>query len=440
MAFCLQMLGFSSLAELTVYITCVFLGFSILMPINALMSAPRYMVDYYRYVTGDPHAKPNLPFFWANILTIYNVVSLVTQIIFGPTVLTRFARSLSLRTRFIFAFVCMMSEVLLVAILPPFKPSQNVAIALFIIVTFVAGVGKSYLEAACYVLVGNLPSKFMSAIMFGCGFSGLIASSMQCIVKVSLPDTYESVQTQAHIYFALTLSVMVIAFVLILLFRFNSFAQEHVPEYRALKYLKDDRDSSEFDRQSNELANAENATAADDQVKMTSAEQLLATPVMPVVKIIYKMQISCFFCFFLALFIFPSLVIPIDRTHNWFATIAILCYNCGDAIGRFATSFRCLWVSPKVTLILTFFRFLFIPLILLCVYHVIPGHVAPYIIMFFVGLTNFFGALSMVHGTQLQGLRTEGQKLMAGQLMGISLLGGASFASLIALAVVLVLP
>lgn len=439
------------------YVTCVFLGLSILMPVNALMSAPRYMVDYYRYCTGDPQAQPEHPLFWANILTFYNVVSLVTQIIFGPTVLTRTARSFSLQTRFIFAFVCMLSEVFVIAILPFIKVSQNTAIALFVVLTIVAGIGKSYLEASCYVLVGNLPSKFMSAIMFGCGFSGFIASALQCIIKVSLPDTYDAVLNQAHIYFALTLAVMVVAFVMTLLLRFNSYAQEHIAEYSLLRKDSTKCDADGVTKQSNEPVDVlaeiyysetcrvpQNEHNTDvkpgaDVSKMTTAEQLLATPVMPVIKIIYPMQISCFLCFFLALFIFPSLVIPIDRSHKWFATIAIFLYNCGDALGRFLTSFKKLWVLPRTVLIISAVRFVFIPLMLLCNYHVIPGHVAPYIFMFFVGLTNFFGALSMVHGTNMPGLSTTGQKLMAGQLMGISLLAGASFASLVAVGVVVAL-
>ncbi|ORC86070.1 putative nucleobase transporter [Trypanosoma theileri] len=439
------------------------------MPINALTSAPSYMVDYYKYVTGNPEAEPNIPVFWANILTFYNVVSLVTQILCGPTVLTRAARSLSLTTRFILALSFMMVEVLVIVVMPEGKVSQTAAIVVFVLVTIVAGAGKSYLEATCYVLVGTMPPKFMSAVMFGCGFSGVVASVMQCIIKASMPDTYESVLTQSHIYFSLALVIMFLSLLMALSLRFNSYAQKHVAEFRVLKRKRDgDLEEEEKEAEGDDSRGAgnmepiedanedktkdvaycdndastppDNSATIPDQSNMTTSEQLLATSVMPVMKIIYPMQVSCFCIFFLSLFIFPSLVIPIDRTDKWFATIAILLYNCGDATGRFSTSFRRFWPSRRVVVIVSLLRFLFVPLIVLCIFKQIPGHAAPYVFMFFIGLTNYFGALSMVLGPITPGLVTDGQKVMAGQLMGISLLGGASFASLIAIVVVMFLP
>ncbi|EKG05878.1 nucleobase transporter, putative [Trypanosoma cruzi] len=455
-------LGFSSWAEFYVYATCITLGVSMLMPMNALTSAPRYMVDYYRYVSGDPHAKANVPIFWANIFTFYNVVSLVTQIIFGPTVLTHLARKFSLSNRFIFALTCMMLEVIVVLLLPTGKVSQNSAIVAFIIVSIVAGAGKSYLEATCYALAGTMPPKFMSAIMFGCGFSGLIASTMQCIIKATMENTYDSVLAQAYIYFSLALGIMFTALLMALSLRYNSFAQKHVAEYRMLKRATDGETLSaeptaygnvepidkavEKDADSGKAAGEklscknENGAPVIVQSEMTTSEQLLTTPVFPVIKKIYPMQIACFCVFFLSLIIFPSLVIPIDRDDEWFATIAILCYNGGDALGRFLTSFRKLWISRRKTLYLSFVRFLYIPLIFLCVFHQIPGHVAPCIFMFTIGLTNYLGALTMVYGPGTPELKTDGERVMAGQLMGIALLGGASFASLIAIVVVLFLP
>ncbi|RNE96438.1 putative nucleobase transporter [Trypanosoma conorhini] len=458
----MMMLGFSTLAEFYVYVTCILLGISMLMPMNAVTSAPRYMVDYYRYVTGNPNAKPNSPVFWANIFTFYNVVSLVTQIIFGPTVLTRLARRLSISNRFIFALTSMMLEVLVILLLPMGKISQDSAIVAFVIVSVVAGAGKSYLEATCYVLAGTMPPKFMSAVMFGCGFSGLIASAMQSIIKASMANTYESALTQAYIYFSLALGIMLIALLMALSLRYNSFAQTYVAEYRMLKRAQcEERQSEgvldgcnleEMENRGNGTAENNEPIAQKESVEvtetaaavaedgMTTAEQLLATPVLPVIKKIYPMQIACFCSFFLALLIFPSFVIPIDRADEWFATIAILCYNGGDALGRFLTSFKVFWPSRRFTLYATFVRFLFLPLIFLCIYHYIPGHVAPCLFMFFIGLTNFFGALTMVYGPGAPELKTDGERVMAGQLMGIALLGGASFASLVAIAVVVFLP
>lgn len=482
----------SSLAEVYVYATCVMLGISMLMPLNAVTSAPAYMVNYYRYVTGDENAVPNNDLFWANILTFYNIISVPTQIIWGPTILLPAMRKLSLNARFIIALTLMMLEVFVLLLMPLWKVSQVNAIVAFVIVTIAAGAGKSYLEATCYALVGTMPPKFMSAVMFGCGFSGVIASVIQCIVKASMANDHKTLLKQAHIYFSLALAFMGTSLVMAICLRYNSYAQEHVGEYRMLRrrligeggahrakpffettaaecsrrvvldnspveavqdnaHQKEARlaaaaagaDEKDAVRTVPAVENGGSASEEDNdaQRNMTTAEQLQHTRVWPVIKQIYPMQIACFCVFFVSLFIFPSLVIPIDRTDKWFATLAILCYNCGDATGRLSASIKMIWPSRKALLIASFCRFAFIPLVFLCIYGQIPSHAAPYVFLVAIGLTNGFGgSMAMVLGPETPSLKTDGQRVMAGQLMGLSLLAGASAAALLATLVVVFLP
>ncbi|XQJ25657.1 nucleobase transporter [Leishmania guyanensis] len=497
--------NFSSMAELYVYATCVFLGISMLMPLNALASAPAYMLDYYKYATRNPNAKPNIPIFWNNILTFYNVASVVTQALVGPTVLTPWARKLSLTFRFVMALTLMMVEVFVILVIPAGGVSQVGAIVAFFVVTVLAGIGKSYLEATCYALVGTMPPKFMTAVMFGCGFSGVIASVLQCIIKASMKDTYESVLHQAYLYFSLALGFMALALGMALSLRFNSYAQEKVGEFRAIKKAKDaaadlnleegseaiqpvldDTPSSSSRHQpfkgdmaantevyghiieegserarrkaegaddSDEPSECDDVQAVAHQVgdtpsesnaddrNLTTSEQLLRTRAWPVAKCIWPLMVACFFNFFVSLLILPSLIIPVDRTDKWFATIAILLYNCGDATGRWFSSVKFLWPTRKVLLICIACRFVFIPLTFLCIFRYIPGHAAPYVFFALLGLTNgFFGAMSMVLGPIDTRLHTEGQRVMAGQLMGVSLLAGASVSAMLALAIVPFLP
>lgn len=499
-----------TVSKVYVYATCVFLGISMLMPLNALTSAPAYMIEYYKYATGNPNAAPNSPVFWNNILTFYNLASVVTQAAVGPTVLTPWARKLSLTFRFFMALFLMMVEVFVILVIPAGRVSQGGAMAAFFIVSIAAGVGKSYLEATCYALVGTMPPSFMSAIMFGCGFSGVISSVLQCIVKASMQSDYNSVLRQAYIYFSLALGFMMVALTMSLSLRFNTYAQEHVGEFRAIKREKDIAagkvDPAEEDQQelgSNAIAASANgqpaassANAAREPVNeevygdivmedkekaaaqkaeavegssevsegdevqavgrqiaetssesnvddrnLTTSEQMQRTRVLPVLKMIWPLMLVCFLNFFVSLLIMPSLILPVDRTDKWFGTIAILLYNCGDAFGRWSSSLKFLWPPRKLLLILVSCRTIFIPLTFLCIYKYIPGHPAPYVFFALLGLTNgFFGATSMVLGPNDARLRTEGQRVMAGQLMGVSLLAGASVSALLALLIVLFIP
>lgn len=488
---------FSSSAEVVTYVTCVLLGISVLMPLQAITSAPKYMSEYYKYVTQDRDAEPNNKLFWANIITFYNLVSVPTQALVGPTVLLPVMRKLSLSVRFTAALLLMMLEVIVILLMPIGGTSQAGAMVGFFIVSIAAGAGKSYLEATCYVLVSTMPTRFMSAIMFGCGFSGVVASTMLCIIKASSSDDYDSERRKAIIYFSLATGIIGAALCMALLLRFNSYAQKMVGEFRALKRVDECLDDN-ADCELNGEASGDTAALSgakdvygnvvvetepltDDQARrkaqgflddeaetegnevravsssngepvvletdgmddkgLTTAEQLQRTRAWPVVKIIWKLQLACFLNFFVSLFIFPSLVLPVDRVDNWFGTIAVLMYNCGDATGRLLTSIRRILPSPKVLLIVACCRFLFIPFIFLCIYHYIPGFAFPYVFMLLLGLSNgFFGSSAMVLGSSMPQLKTEGQRAMAGQLMGISLLAGASAASLLAMLVVLFLP
>ncbi|CCD12993.1 unnamed protein product [Trypanosoma congolense IL3000] len=439
-------LGLSSSAEVYVYVTCIFLGVSILLPSSTRYSAPMFMVNYYKYVTGDENAEPNSVLFWANILTFYTVISLVTQSFVGPTVLTQTVRRLSLSLRFTLSITLMMVEVFVVLMLPVIKVSQTVAIVFFVIVTIVGGIGKCYLEATCYTLVAPLPPKFMSTIMFGISICGVLTSTMQCIIKVSMENTYDSQLTQSYIYFSLSLLIMAVALVMVLSLRYNSYAQEYVAEFRVLTQKQEDegvepQPVADVPTEVKESTSCEDKCDVDSKEEgcITTAEQLSPTPIMPVVRIIRVMLISCFLGFFLTIFIFPSFGIPIDRVDDWFSTIAALIFNVGKSIGSFSTSSEMFMHPRGVALYWSIVRFLLIIPFMLSIYKHITGHVVPYIFSFILGLTHQVSVLSMVYGPITTGLN-DGQKLIEGQLIGIALLVGASAASVAAMVVVIFLP
>ncbi|KAH9600079.1 hypothetical protein LSM04_001228 [Trypanosoma melophagium] len=194
------------------------------MPTNAVTSAPRFMVDYYKYVSRDESAVPETPVFWANILTFYNIMSVTFQVLAGPFVLTPWMRRLSLTTRFVSAVIPMMVELIVVVALPVRGTSQTAAMMASLIVAAGAGAGKAAFEVTCYVLASSMLPKFMSALVFGCAFFGVTASTLQCVIKASMPDTYESALQQSHIYFSLALVIMALAIVVSVLLRYNSFA------------------------------------------------------------------------------------------------------------------------------------------------------------------------------------------------------------------------
>lgn len=92
-------LGMHSVSEFLLFVTAIFVGVSMIMGVNAVNSAPSFMLDYYKYLHNDPNATPKHPTFWAKVLTFYTVVTQVTQSILEPTNLTQFFCRFSLLFR-----------------------------------------------------------------------------------------------------------------------------------------------------------------------------------------------------------------------------------------------------------------------------------------------------------------------------------------------------
>ncbi|CCD18471.1 nucleobase/nucleoside transporter, putative [Trypanosoma vivax Y486] len=281
-----MLLGFSSAAELYTYVTCVILGISFLLPLKVMVSAPRFMTDYYKYATGDPDAEPNNPFFWANVLGIYAAASLVVQMLFAPTVLTRTVRRLSLSTRFTFAVSSMLAGAAVIPLMPVVKVTQTVAMVVLFVSIFLSSMGKAYLEATTYTLVSSMPPKFMSGAMFGASLCGVITSVLQCVIKGSMENTYESVLKQSYIYFSLGMVIIAASLVMTYSLRCNSYAQENVAEYRMMKQANSDEGGCHngTDGENEPVAKMEEENDVDEEAGMTTAEQLTATPVLPVLK------------------------------------------------------------------------------------------------------------------------------------------------------------
>lgn len=438
------MLGLSSLAELHMLLTCFLLGVSALMPFNSLNSAPSFVPEYYKYASGDPNAKPERPKLWSNFVTFYNVVNAGTQIIFGQALLAKVVRRLPLTLRYTSSILLLMVEELVVILLPFGKVNQATAAAVLLSSGVVSGLGKAMLEATNFSLVGGMHPKYMSAAIFGGAFSGLITSVLQCIIKASMPDTYDSVLTQAHIYFGLTLGVLAIALLLALSLRCNSYVQQHLaaPPCTPESGEKHEQLNTEVDAK--EPIGEENATTT----RRSSATGELASTftdfgnvsVWLVLRQIYPLLLSVFGVFFVTLTVYPTLFLPIDRVDKWFDTIGILLYNIGDAVGRVLTIFQLLWPPKIVLYCASASRVLFVPLFYLCIFGYIPGHAAPYIFMLILGLSNgFLGGLGMLYGSTFPTL-TKGGRMVAGQMMGISLVAGLSVGSWVSLAFVPTLP
>ncbi|RNF04554.1 nucleoside transporter 1 [Trypanosoma conorhini] len=294
---------------------------------------------------------------------------------------------------------------------------------------------------------------------------------MSMIIKASMADDFESVQTQARIYFGVSMGLQLISCILLVVMPRIPFAREYTAEFRYTHEHRVERahtSNDEFpvgtaeetevsplpDEHTAPFSGAEHNKDvlhvegdADrmkdiDQVdNITSTGQMLNAQIMTVFKCIWPMLLSCFTVFGATLLVFPGVFFAAGGSNDWYATIIVAMFNLGDFLSRFFLLFKRLRPSPRVVLAGSFLRVLIVPLLVLCVRKIIPGDVLPYILCLLWGLTNgYFGGMAMIHCTRTPALLMAGQRSIAGIMANLSLLLGLFVGSSLAMAVIKGLP
>lgn len=223
----------SKLPEVVMVGTSLVVGVTMVMGINAINSAPSFMLEYYKYLAGSPDATPRLPVFWTNILNFYTVVTMVAQAVHEPTNLTSFMCRFSLLSRLELSCVVMMIELLVILIMPHTHTSEYSAIVAMVIVAYIGGAARAYFENTGYALFGPCPSVMLTGMLVGSAVSGALVSIMQIALKAGMPDTFDSVLTQSIIYFCLAMGIIMLAGMLLAALLYNPFARRYVAEFRS---------------------------------------------------------------------------------------------------------------------------------------------------------------------------------------------------------------
>ncbi|EPY37447.1 solute carrier family 29 (equilibrative nucleoside transporter), member 1/2/3 [Angomonas deanei] len=463
------------ISEFIMFLTSLVVGLTMVMGVNAVNSAPSFMLDYYKYIQHSETATPHYDKFWVNILTYYTVVTLVAQAVHEPTNLTYFMSRFSLMFRMQISVLLMLVELIVIVVLPHTGASEAGAMAAIIIVAYLGGVARAYFENTGYALFGPCPSKMLSGMLVGSAASGALVSIIQIILKASMPDTYDSVLTQSIIYFSLSLGIIFLGGVMLFILKWNPFARRYISELRSHKNFFENIYSHHIKEvpvhpseptgdalppaegllqletvgeteekvikstlDSDEEEEVRAIQPGEEPAVLTTAEMLQSVNVWFIIKQVWDMMLACLLIFTVTYLMNPGVLMAIDYDDKWFSTVVMAVYNGADLIGRGLSMIKKLWVPRKVVLIVAIARLVFIPLITLCAAHKIPSHAAAYVFTAALGLTNgFFGTLTMVYAPGTVTLHTEAERAMAGQATGVCLLSGCAIGAMIQIALVL---
>ncbi|KAL7698537.1 nucleoside transporter 1 [Lotmaria passim] len=462
-------------AEFYVYVVAFLCGVSMLMPVNAVFSAPSYMVEYYLYATQNPYLVPKMTNFWSNVMTYYNLIGLVTGLVMEPLTLLKSFRRIPMLVRLLGGLIILIVEIIVLMAVPARGTDEGGAVATICMAGFISGLGKSIFESTVYGMFGAFPPSFTSTMMGGVGVSGVITSLIQIIVKAALPNTYEGVKKQSYIYYSLDVGIQGTTFFALIMLRFNSFAREHfgdlggvkskvdagsfawdVPHgsgMEAVEEMKHDaepvagevqtqvakmkKDDPLLEREHSDK-NEDTVEALPEVIAPTSNEILRATAVFTVFRDVKWMFVSCGFTFLITLFLFPSIATGMFPRSKWFATVSVFIFNCCDVLGRFSPSLKFMWPRSYekrwIIVAASFARVIFVPLLLLYSYHYIPSEAYGYVMEVIFGFSNgYVGSMSLVLGPQSRGIDNDGKRFVAGTLMGISILVGGTIGTVLSI-------
>eukprot|EP00796_Vickermania_ingenoplastis_P005086 gene5086-biopygen10078 len=229
-------LNFESFAEFNTYVTFVMIGMSIMMVISAVTGAPSFITKYYEYATGIPDVECENPAFWNNANTFFNLGTYVTQLICEAITLLPAVRAIPLRFRLLTGLSVPFAEMLILILIPVIKiPTQTGAIVVLMMVAVLGGFSKALCDSSVNALAGPFPTNVVNVEQWGLATASLFMSILSVILKVSMGETFDEVNTQSRIYFGVAIGFQLLTIAQFVLLYSNPFAHRYSAEFRMLK-------------------------------------------------------------------------------------------------------------------------------------------------------------------------------------------------------------
>jgi equilibrative nucleoside transporter 1/2/3 len=422
-----------------VYFIMLSLGMAMLLAYNSFIASPSYMSKYYQYASGNKDAVAKYPNIWSNMETVIAITSMVPNFFLQIYIVSPHGQSLSIHKRILISMVVLTIAVIIVAILPAFKPDELSALSLLITGVALAGASTAFFQSSAFGLVSMLPERFVQAVMLGIGVSGAGTSLLLIIIQASVNEAnFDGYKQEANLFFGIAAAWLVLCLGMVVFMPRIPYLAARIPEYGgSLDYDKHQNPTSVFPTDDEEpQRNVNSQETVPLTMSPTGGDAVAARGIVQIVKVIWPFMVANFLIYTVSLILFPELCSNSFPNSDWFPIVVVFMFNFGDTCGRFICRFKRLHAPPKVLLPVSILRFVFIPLVVLTVSpHKIPGVALPYIIQYVTGVTNgYTSSLCMMYAPSSPQL-ADSERARAGSFMSFSLLGGCSAGSLLALLV-----
>lgn len=266
-----------------------------------------------------------------------------------------------------------------------------------------AGLADALVQGSLIGAAGELPERYMQAVVAGTAGSGVLVSFLRILTKAVYPQTGEGLRKSANLYFAVGIVVMVICIV------FYNVA----PRIPVMKYY------AELKIQ---------AVNEEKELKGPLTGSALRSTLWSIVGSVKWYGVGILLIYIVTLAIFPGYItedVHSELLKDWYSIILITGYNVFDLVGKVLTSVYLL-ENSKVAIGGTVARLLFFPLFYGCLHGpaFFRTEIPVTILTCLLGLTNgYLTSVLMILApkvVQLQHAETAGILIVLFLVLGLA--------------------
>lgn len=374
------------------YIIYFTLGAGYLLPWNAFVMA----VDYFSYLYPD-----------ASVDRVFAIAYMVVGLICLLLIIA-FEHKSSSFVRINIGLVLFVAALLAVPLMDVWYVNGRVGIygGFYATVSLVAlcGIADALVQASIIGSAGELPERYMQAVVAGTAASGVLVSVLRVFTKLVYPQDAKGLRASANLYFIVSIAVMVVCII------FYNMSHK-LPVIKYFRELKAE-------------ALMEEKEEGGDLTK-----KLWKTTLWDVVGTIKWYGFAILVIYAVTLCIFPGFItedVHSQILKDWYPILLLSSYNLFDLVGKCLTSIYLL-ENDKVAIGASYARLLFLPLYYACLHgpKFFRTEIPVTILTCLLGLTNgYFTSVLMILGpkkVQLQHAETAGIVLVLFLVVGLAI-------------------
>ncbi|XP_019450847.1 PREDICTED: equilibrative nucleotide transporter 1-like [Lupinus angustifolius] len=337
------------------YIIYFMIGFGYLLPWNAFITA----VDYFSYLYPD-----------VSVDRIFAVVYMVVSLI-GISLIILYSHKSDAFIRINLGLALFVLSLLIVPLLDAFYVKGQVGFYNGFYVTAasvaLAGVADALVQGSIVGSAGQLPERYMQAVIAGTAASGVLVSVLRIFTKVVYSQDASGLRKSANLYFSVSIVIVFISMVL-----YNI-----VHRLPVIKYY-------------NELKIQAVTEGEEDIGPFTGS--VWRSSVWDTVGRIKWCGFGIVLIYVVTLAIFPGYItedVHSQLLKDWYPILLIAGYNVGDLVGKCLTAVYLL-ENAKIAIASCIARLLFFPLFLGCLHgpKFFPTEIPVTILTCLLGITN----------------------------------------------------